>query len=135
MDLIPPKLNAIDDADFGKKPNPEKWSKKEILGHLIDSATNNHQRFVRVQFENAPGIWYDQNKWVEYSHYADFLKEQLIGFWIAYNKHLLLLIKNIPGDSMKRTCNMKDGRQLTLAFLITDYVDHLEHHLKQIISY
>lgn len=68
-EIIPPLLTAIGEPAFSTKPAPEKWSKKEIIGHLIDSATNNHQRFVRAQFEPTPQIYYDQNKWNEYSYY------------------------------------------------------------------
>ncbi|MGQ0827780.1 MAG: hypothetical protein ACT4ON_05245 [Bacteroidota bacterium] len=68
-DTIPGLLSKIPENDFTNKPRPGKWSKKEILGHLIDSATNNHQRFVRAQFENIPQISYDQNNWNACSRY------------------------------------------------------------------
>lgn len=66
---IPELLIQIDEQIFSEKINPAKWSKKEILGHLIDSATNNHHRFVRVQFETNLKISYDQNKWNQYNFY------------------------------------------------------------------
>jgi hypothetical protein len=62
LDVVPAKLSRIKDTDFVYKPAPDKWSKKEILGHLIDSAANNHQRFIRAQYENIPTIVYDPNK-------------------------------------------------------------------------
>ena len=133
--FIPPLLSSIDEKAFAFKPAENKWSKKEIIGHLIDSAANNHQRFVRGQFEDNPAISYDQNKWNEVSHYQLMPQEQLIEFWKHYNKHLAALIKLIPAKNLQRTCKMKDGQALTLEFLITDYVDHLEYHLKQIVSY
>lgn len=67
--IIPDLLTNIDDKTFDEKTNPEKWSKKEIIGHLIDSTTNNHQRFVRTQFEDKPKIVYDQNKWNYHNFY------------------------------------------------------------------
>lgn len=135
LDIIPPKLGEIDSSTFSYKPAPGKWSKKEILGHLVDSAANNHQRFMRAQYEDAPAIWYDQDAWVACSNYQNMDKDQLIEFWKAYNKHLLFIIKNIPADKLNRTCTMKDGSTPPLEYLIIDYVDHMEHHLGQIIKY
>jgi hypothetical protein len=127
-------LKSISDMKYSMKPSPEKWSKKEILGHLIDSATNNHQRFIRVQFENKPAIFYDQDLWVAHSHYNELPVKQLIRFWTVYNKHLLEIIKRIPAENLMRECKMRDGNHVTLQFLVDDYVTHLQHHLKQIFD-
>jgi hypothetical protein len=132
---IPPLLNAIEEPAFSLKQSPARWSQKEIIGHLIDSATNNHHRFVRGQFEDSPVIAYDQNQWNEHSYYQQMTKETLIDFWTIYNKHLVELIKRIPKDNLQKTCKMKDGSLATLEFLIKDYVEHLEHHLNQIVLY
>ena len=87
----PERFQGIAEDKFSFKPSPEKWSKKEILGHLIDSATNNHQRFIRAQFEDKPEIYYDQDMWVQYNHYNDMPLSQLIHFWTAYNLQLIEL--------------------------------------------
>src|SRR5688572_28212730 len=89
---VPTLLRNISEANISFKPRPGKWSKKEILGHLIDSATNNHHRFIRGQFEKVPFIAYDQNKWNEYSYYNQINTEQLIQFWTSYNLQLIELI-------------------------------------------
>ncbi|MHA8067310.1 DinB family protein [Aquirufa sp. ROCK2-A2] len=133
-DIIPDLLNQIDDNVFSDKEQNNKWSKKEILGHLIDSATNNHQRFVRAQFEPNPEIVYDQENWNLFSYYQQMDSRDLIGFWLTYNKHLISLIENMPKESLSRTCLIA-GNLLTLHYLVDDYVVHLEHHLKQITSY
>ena len=127
-------LKSISDTKYSMKPSPEKWSKKEILGHLIDSATNNHQRFIRAQFENNPAIFYDQDMWVAHSHYNELPVKQLISFWKVYNKHLLEIIKRIPAENLMRECKMRDGKLVTLEYLVNDYVTHLQHHLKQIFD-
>lgn len=80
-DIIPQLLTEIDAQTFAVKPKLNKWSKKEIIGHLIDSATNNHQRFVRGQFEDVPKIVYDQNKWNEFNFYQKMDGQQIISFW------------------------------------------------------
>src|SRR5436190_2017362 len=89
LDTIPFIWINITEAEWNAKPQPDKWSKKEILGHLLDSATNNHQRFVRAQFEDAPHIIYDQNKWNRHSHYNKMSSAHLISFWTLYNRHLM----------------------------------------------
>ena len=124
----------IGEENFSFKISEEKWSKKEIIGHLIDSATNNHQRFVRGQFESNPEIIYNQNKWNEFSFYQQIEAEQIISFWTIYNKQIIEIIKRIPKENLEK--QIKIGNNiLTLEFLIFDYVEHLEHHLKQIIEY
>jgi hypothetical protein len=135
IDTIPSLLTEIDEVEFSEKPNLEKWSKKEIIGHLIDSATNNHQRFVRCQFENIPKIVYDQNNWNKFNYYQQINKKQIIEFWTIYNKQLVELIKNIPNQNLFKECKTSDEKNYTIGFLISDYVEHLEHHLQQIVSY
>ena len=131
---IPELLTSIDDKMFSEKVRQDKWSKKEILGHLIDSATNNHQRFIRGQFEDKPKIVYDQNKWNQYSFYQQIDLKQIITFWTVYNRQLLQLVRHIPKENLQLECLVGD-KLLTLDFLINDYVKHLEHHLQQIVSY
>jgi len=135
IDEIPSKLTSTNDEAFKAKLNPNKWSKQEILGHLIDSATNNHQRFVRSQFEVIPLISYDQNGWNKHSYYNEFDKAQLIEFWEVYNCHILELIMKIPKESLTKKCNTGGAENYTIEFLFNDYVDHMEYHLKQIVEF
>ena len=132
--IAPKLLSALSEEEISEKPQPNKWSKKEIIGHLIDSATNNHQRFVRAQFEVRPEISYDQNNWNAFSFYQEIESGQLILFWTIYNKQLIEIIKRISPENLKRQVKI-EGDLFSLAFLFEDYVAHLEHHLKQIIKY
>jgi len=127
---IPERLQKINEDDFSYKPGSDKWNKKEVLGHLIDSATNNHHRFVRAQFEVNPSIVYDQNNWNMFSFYNAYTSKDLIGFWKIYNQHIIHLIEHLSEQSSERLCNNE-----TLAMIFDDYVSHLEHHLKQIVNY
>ncbi len=131
---IPQLLLKIDDKSFLEKNRPCKWSKKEILGHLIDSATNNHQRFVGGQFEDKPAIIYDQNKWNQFNFYQQINPQQLIAFWEIYNRQLIELLKQICNESLQLEC-LVNGNLLTIDFLVNDYVEHLEYHLRQIVFY
>ena len=126
------KLNSIKDWDY--RTAPGKWSKKQILGHLIDSAANNHQRFVRIQYEDTPLITYDQNKWVEVQKYNDAPVELLINLWISYNKHLAFVISQLSAEALSRKCNIGKEEPVTLEFIATDYLRHLKHHFEQVKS-
>ncbi len=134
VDKLPNQLLEISEEIMSEKTSTSAWSKKEILGHLIDSATNNHQRFIRGQFENIPEIQYDQNKWNECSFYQQIDSKQIIQFWTIYNKQIIEIIKRIPIENTKRQIKVSN-HLFTLEFLIADYVEHLEHHMKQITSY
>src|SRR5688572_12617744 len=100
LKTIPDLLHKIPENEFRQKPKPEKWSKQEILGHLIDSAANNHQRFIRIQYENDPAIVYDQDKWNAHHHYNELSKDFVIEFWWLYNKHILELIIKVPEQNL-----------------------------------
>lgn len=130
---VPGKLRNIAETEFSYKTAPEKWSKKELLGHLIDSATNNHQRFVRTQFE-TPVIFYEQDLWVSLQQYQQESSELLINLWELYNRHLAHVIKNIPPEHLAKITIGRERKAHTLQFVLEDYLSHLEHHLKQIIS-
>ena len=132
MNTIPEKIRDIPHDDFVRKTSPDKWSKKEILGHLIDSATNNHHRFVRTQFELEPTILYNQNEWNQHGYYDSMEDDHIVSFWTWYNRHIIELVRRIPPHLMERACKMEDGTTRSISWLFDDYVRHLEHHLKAI---
>jgi len=132
VDTIPEILNYISESEFSRKPASEKWSKKEIIGHLIDSATNNHHRFVRAQFEDKPTILYDQDLWNNHSYYQQMDSHHLIAFWELYNRHIIALIRQIPEDYLGKECHREDGSTRSLSWIFDDYVRHAEHHLRQL---
>lgn len=132
---IPALLRAIPDAEFSHRPTPGKWSRKEILGHLTDSAANNLQRFVRGQFEDVPFIVYDQDNWVSCSRYQEMEGTHVIATWEAINRHIAEMIRRIPSESLCRLCRTNEPEPVTLQWLIEDYVVHMEYHLKQIVDY
>lgn len=130
------KINNISDADFSAKPLPKKWSKKEVLGHLIDSGQNNLRRFVVGQYESAPPkITYDQNFWVESNGYQKMDKDSVIRLWKLVNQQIASTLTNMPAQNYSRTCDTgKEQVSLkTLEWLADDYVKHMKHHLNQII--
>ena len=120
----------------GEKPNgPASWTPKEELGHLIDSAANNHQRFVRAALDGEyAGPGYAQNAWVAIHGYRDMPWNTLVGFWFDYNQLLAGVIENIPSEKLAAPCSVGSGQPVTLGFLITDYVKHMQHHLDHILA-
>ena len=127
-------LRAITEESAAKRPKPEAWCKKEILGHLIDSATNNHQRFVRLQL--APSLEmpaYEQNGWVRSQNYAGRPWRDLVELWLAYNRHLVHVIRNADASAAQHIWKASAG-DVELQFIIEDYLRHLNHHLAQILE-
>ena len=131
---IADNLRQIDTRSASVRPAPGKWSKKEILGHLIDSATNNHQRFVRMQLTahlELPG--YDQEAWVRLQHYQDRPWREIIDMWQVYNTQLVEVIRNIDPKALRNTWRAPDGKDVDLEFVVRDYLVHMRHHLDQIL--
>ena len=130
-----PLLMKLDNADTSARPSEGKWAKKEILGHLLDSASNNHQRCVRATLQgNLTFPGYDQNALVDLQHYADVDWNFLVDFWAAYNRFLAHVIGHLPEASASITCNIGNNAPATLGWIAEDYVAHLKHHLNQILG-
>ena len=139
------QIEGLDEMEFSLKSAPDKWSKKEILGHLIDSAYNNHQRFIRAEKQNDYNFQgYDQVEWVKRNNYQSQAKKEVLDTWIYVNKHMSFLIQSIPDHVLNRQIvdhnfnkicmtEFSENKPATLSYLIWDYLFHLEHHLSQII--
>jgi hypothetical protein len=129
------RLLQLDERLAGQAPAPGKWSPKQVIGHLIDSAANNHQRFVRGQ-EGAPLVLpgYEQAHWVASQRYEQRTWSELVSLWAAYNRHLAHVIAGIPGELDGLACTIGDHPTVTLGHVARDYVGHLRHHLRQIFE-
>ena len=137
-------LAAVSEAVAAERPAPDKWSPKEIIGHLVDSAANNHQRFVRAQLQDDlvfPG--YAQDEWVAAQCYQDAPWQSLLILWREYNLHIARVIEAMPADVRLRERMRHNLHELawhavpvdqpaTLDYFMRDYVAHLHHHLRQI---
>jgi hypothetical protein len=130
------RIKEIDTNEFSAKPNPNKWSKKEVLGHLIDSAHNNLRRFVVGQYEHEPNIVYDQDFWVNANSYQRMSNADVIELWRLMNERIIMVLTKMPLESYDHTCNTgKISPSIhTIHWLAADYVKHLKHHLNQIIA-
>ena len=129
------RISEIPELEFSAKPSPHKWSKKEVLGHLIDSAENNLRRFICAQYESQPKIRYEQNFWVNANDYRNASSMEVIDNWRLINNKICRVLNSMPPENFSKTCDTgKDTQNLrTIDWLAIDYVKHLKHHLNQII--
>jgi len=141
-----PQLQAISEETFSFKPQPEKWSKKEILGHLIDSAHNNYQRFIGAAYQDDLIFsGYAQAEWVLKNQYQNRDSTELITLWALTNRHIAQMVEQLSPEYLNRETTAhnfhlismkripKEGDPSSLSYLIWDYLFHLEHHLNQIL--
>ena len=146
IDSASTQLALISDEQSEKPRSDDRWSSKQIIGHLIDSAANNHARFVLAQLKDDllfPG--YEQNAWVRTNHYQEASWSRLIELWRAYNLHLHHVMSHADQGKLKTPCTLHTLQEIafktvpqsdpaTLEYLMKDYVVHLKHHLRQILG-
>ena len=125
-------LKAVPESVISAKSSPSRWSKKEILGHLVDSAQNNIRRFIVAQYEEEPKIVYNQDSWVTAAGYQHFDTADIIQLWYQLNKQLCRIINNISEEKMLRKCQTEALHDLK--WLAEDYLLHLRHHLHQVLD-
>lgn len=140
-----PRLLALGDASRIPRA-PGTWSPREVIGHLVDSASNNHQRFVRAQFQDdLIFAGYAQDEWVRAGGYQDAPWEDLVALWRTFNLQIARVMEQVPDTIRQRAASrhnfdrigfrpLPPGQPATLDFLMEDYVRHLEHHLAQIFD-
>jgi len=130
-----PLLHSISESESSTRPAPDKWSKKEILGHLIDSASNNHQRFVRAQLSSEIRLpEYEQDRWVRAQSYQTESWENIVELWKTFNLPLRHVVVKIPVDKIDSLCFIGEDEPVTLELLFSGYVKHMKHHLQQILT-
>src|ERR1017187_3805829 len=130
-----PRLRAISDSAAAAGPPGDAWSKKQELGHLIDSATNNRVRFIRAALDGQfVGPSYDGRGWVDMGGYRAIPWSDLIGLWKALNQALAAVLERIPPERLSAECRIGEHPAATLEFVIDDYILHMQHHLDHILN-
>lgn len=136
IESFPVKFKQLTSAELLNKPAAGKWSKKEIFGHLIDSAVNNLQRFTEIQFLPQPYsvISYQQNELVIVNDYQNLSLDHMLDLWQALNRQIVFVVGNIPAEKLNYPVDPQyENKELkTLGWIICDYVAHMEHHFRQI---
>jgi hypothetical protein len=128
------RLESIPEEEYARKLRPEKWSKKQILGHLVDSAQNNIRRFIVTQYEELPHIGYDQDQWVALSDHQHAASGDLLILWRLLNRQMCRILSGISYEISQRKCIMANGKEYTIEWMAADYCNHLLHHLHQILE-
>lgn len=135
---FPARMNQVAVQDLFNRPAENKWSKKEILGHLIDSAINNLKRFTEIQFLPQPYkvVSYKQVELVLVNDYQNLPLDHLLDLWQALNRQIVFVAKSIPAEKLQYPVDpqYENGELKTLGWIIADYVAHMEHHFKQIFG-
>lgn len=126
------ELCTLSELNVSHRPAPERWSIKQVIGHLIDSAANNHQRFIRLQVSSELLPFYDQNAWVAANQYQTQEFGMIARLWRDYNLHILHLLAHIPAAALANLWMRPDNTHVTLAFVIEDYFAHLDHHISKV---
>jgi hypothetical protein len=140
------RLLTLTPDQAAARPAPDKWSPKEIIGHLIDSASNNHGRFVRAQLQDDLIFdGYEQAEWVRVQGYQERNWADLVRLWKALNDHLAHVMESAGTEALTRPRGrhnldalawqpLSDGQPATLEYFIRDYVGHMKHHLRQALA-
>jgi hypothetical protein len=138
IESFPQKFKQLSGEDLLSRPAENKWSKKEILGHLIDSAVNNLKRFTDIQFSIQPYtiVSYKQVELVNANDYQNLPLDHLLNLWQSLNRQIVFVVKRIPAEKLSYAVDPQYGNRetKTLSWVICDYVAHMEHHFKQIFS-
>jgi len=125
-------LQFVPESEYILKTSPARWSRKEILGHLVDSAQNNIRRFIVAQYDERSKIVYDQDKWVGLANYQNYPLPDLISLWYLLNKHICHILQLMPDEMAKRRTETEEVH--TIEWLVDDYIRHLLHHLHQVLE-
>lgn len=136
IESFPVRIKQFSSEELLHKPAPNKWSRQEILGHLIDSAINNLKRFTEIQFSPQPYsvIGYRQNELVIINDYQNLQLDHLLDLWQALNRQIVFVVRNIPPEKLNYPVDPQyENKEIkTLAWIICDYVAHMAHHFRQI---
>lgn len=133
IEEIPGRYKAFGPDALRERPAPGKWSKQEILGHLIDSALNNLKRFTDIQVMPQPYqvMRYQQDELVQVNDYQQLPLEHLLAAWQSLNRQIIYVVDRIPPAKLSLVAVVR-GESKTLEWLIVDYMLHMEHHWRQV---
>ncbi|MCM3213023.1 DinB family protein [Niallia taxi] len=131
IQALPKEFTTMSVTEISNRSAPSKWSKKEILGHLCDSAINNLGRFLQVQYEEQPYVIqpYNQVQWVILQNYQERPLQDIVTLFQTLNNQIVHVLQNIPSEKLSYICDIGNNEEKTLEWLIQDYLEHMEHHI------
>ncbi|MBC6697269.1 DinB family protein [Hymenobacter sp. BT190] len=136
LELLNTHFLRYDELELSCPLQPGGWSRRQLLGHLLDSAINNHQRFVLCQLAPEPSriIPYQQDGWVTCGAYQTAPAAELLQLWTLHNRQLVRMLSQLTPAALEHRCEYENGYTVTLGWIVEDYVVHMEHHIRQIIG-
>ena len=136
LSKIPARYHQFSEEELLRRPAPNKWSKKEILGHLCDSALNNLKRFEDIQCLSQPYtvVGYKQDALMAINRYQELPLDHVLQLWKTLNQQIVYVISTIPADKLPYTVLLASGESYTLEWLVEDYIEHMDHHWKQVFG-
>ena len=136
LSKIPSRYHQFSEEALLRRPAPGKWSKKEILGHLCDSALNNLKRFEDIQCLPQPYtiVGYKQDELVAINRYQELPLDHVLQLWKTLNQQIVHVISSIPADKLPYTVLLSSGESHTLKWLVEDYIEHMDHHWRQVFG-
>lgn len=129
-------FNSADESHLREPYMPGKWSRKQILGHLIDSAVNNLTRFTEIGYQPQPYIYreYNQSELVKINNYQEMDTAELLQLWLSLNRQIARVMQSVTEERLNLPLQFTDGSLSDLRYIMHDYPDHMEHHIKQIVN-
>ena len=128
------RLSGISESQASSPYRPGGWLRKEVLGHLLDSAANNHMRIAHAAVSgHFEGPGYEQDEWVRIHNYEAAEWPSLLRQWHDRNLLIGIVVEHIPEDRLAALCRIGESAPVPLGFIITDYLDHMDHHISQIV--
>lgn len=135
IDVWEEKLKNLSFDTISQKRNKQNRTIKQILGHLIDSAANNHQRMVRLQYNeklNFPDYQQDNDLWIELQDYQNADWNIIIQLWKYYNLHMIHVINSVDYSKLNNSWQSFEDNTVTLKQIIEGYLGHVELHFNEI---
>ncbi|MDR2040228.1 MAG: DinB family protein [Bacteroidales bacterium] len=129
------KLLLLPEKGITEKRNHQNRTIKQLLGHLIDSASNNHQRIIRLQYNDHlifPDYTQDNDRWIAIQDYQHADWENLVQLWKYFNLHIIHLIETVDQSKLNNYWTDFEGRKVTLEEMIKGYSSHLNLHMSDI---
>ena len=133
-----PKLSSLSDDVISERRNSQNRTIKQIVGHMIDSASNNTHRIVHLHYQPSPLIFPDyanlgnNDKWIAIQNYQEEKWDDLVQLWKYSNIHLAHVIRNVNIDKLENVWTTALNKNVSLKDMISDYLRHIKLHLNEI---
>jgi predicted MPP superfamily phosphohydrolase len=133
-----PKLSTIPEIILINRKNDQNRTIKQILGHLIDSTSNNTHRVVHLQYQKSPfefpnyATFGNNDRWIAIQNYQNEEWKTMIQLWKSSLLHYCHVVENIDTSKLENEWIAGPDRRITLSSLLMLFLDHFKLHLSEI---